>query len=48
MGRAEEKLKKIPNNFVGLIPTDPPYGMSFMGKDWDKAMNILFGKTVRF
>jgi len=31
-------LKELPDNSVDLIVTDPPYGMSFMGKDWDKAV----------
>ena len=31
-------MKKIPDNRVDLIATDPPYGMSFMNKDWDKAV----------
>lgn len=26
------------DNSIDLIPTDPPYGYSFMGKDWDKAV----------
>jgi len=28
-------LKKIPNNSVDAIVTDPPYGLEFMGKEWD-------------
>lgn len=28
----------VDDNFVDLITTDPPYGYSFMGKDWDKAV----------
>jgi len=28
-------LKKMPNNKVDSIVTDPPAGISFMGKDWD-------------
>ena len=31
-------LKEVPDNSVDLIVTDPPYGISFMGKDWDKAV----------
>ena len=31
-------LKEIPNNIIDEIVTDPPYGYSFMGKDWDKAV----------
>ena len=28
----------IEDNSVDLIVTDPPYGLSFMGRDWDKAV----------
>ena len=28
----------IDDNSIDLIVTDPPYGISFMGKDWDKAL----------
>ena len=31
-------LKVTPDNSIDLIVTDPPYGMSFMGKDWDRAV----------
>jgi DNA modification methylase len=27
-----------PENFVDTIVTDPPYGLSFMGKDWDHGI----------
>ncbi len=28
-------LKRLPENFVDSIVTDPPAGISFMGKEWD-------------
>ena len=31
-------MKGIPDNTIDLVLTDPPYGYSFMGKDWDKAV----------
>ena len=31
-------LDTIGDNSIDLLVTDPPYGMSFMGKDWDKAV----------
>lgn len=31
-------MKKLPDNSIDLIVTDPPYGISFMGKQWDKAI----------
>lgn len=37
-GEALEKLRKFEQNSIDLIVTDPPYGYSFMGKDWDKAV----------
>jgi len=37
-GDAKDRLKEIETGTVDLILTDPPYGYSFMGKDWDKAV----------
>lgn len=37
-GDSLEVMKGIPDNSVDLVLTDPPYGYSFMGKDWDKAV----------
>lgn len=34
-GNCLDELKKLPDNSVDSIVTDPPYGMSFMGKRWD-------------
>lgn len=31
-------LRQIPSDSIDLLATDPPYGYSFMGKDWDKAL----------
>ena len=38
LGDCLEKLKELPDNFIDSIVTDPPYGYSFMGKDWDKVV----------
>lgn len=35
-GDALEQLKRIPKNSVDSVVTDPPAGIGFMGKDWDK------------
>jgi len=35
LGDCLEKLKQLPDNSVDAIVTDPPYGLSFMGKKWD-------------
>jgi site-specific DNA-methyltransferase (adenine-specific) len=37
-GDCLSELKLLENNSVDLVCTDPPYGYSFMGKDWDKAV----------
>lgn len=37
-GDAQDALKRLDDNSVDLLCTDPPYGYSFMGKDWDKAV----------
>lgn len=34
-GDCLEVLRSIPDNSVDSIVTDPPYGLSFMGKRWD-------------
>ena len=34
-GDCLEELKKLDDNSVDAIVTDPPYGLSFMGKKWD-------------
>jgi DNA modification methylase len=31
-------LKEIKDESIDLIVSDPPYGIEFMGKDWDKAL----------
>ena len=38
LGDSEAKLKELEDNSIDLLCTDPPYGYSFMGKDWDKAI----------
>lgn len=35
-GDCIEEMKKLPENSVDAIVTDPPYGLEFMGKEWDK------------
>jgi len=37
-GDSAEVLKELKDNSVDLLATDPPYGLSFMGKDWDKVL----------
>ena len=35
-GDCLEELKKLEDNSIDLLCTDPPYGYGFMGKHWDK------------
>ena len=37
-GNSLELLKEIQSDTVDCMVTDPPYGISFMSKDWDKAV----------
>ncbi len=34
-GDCIEEMKKLEENSVDAIVTDPPYGLAFMGKEWD-------------
>jgi DNA modification methylase len=38
LGDSQQQLKGVPDNSIDLMVTDPPYGMKFMGKAWDKAL----------
>lgn len=35
LGDCLDKLKELDDNSIDSIVTDPPYGISFMGKQWD-------------
>lgn len=37
-GDCLEELNSVDDNSIDLVCTDPPYGYSFMGKDWDRAV----------
>lgn len=37
-GDCVEILKGFPENSIDLVVTDPPYGLGFMGKEWDRAL----------
>lgn len=37
-GDSLDELKKLEDNSIDLVCTDPPYAISFMGKSWDKAL----------
>ena len=36
LGDCIEKMKEMQENSIDAIITDPPYGLEFMGKEWDK------------
>jgi len=48
-GNALTVLKGLPDGSVDLVVTDPPYGLEFMGKDWDKAIPdiAIWAETFR-
>ena len=43
------ELKKLDDNSVDLLCTDPPYGYSFMGKSWDNTLppREIFEESLR-
>jgi len=34
------RMEEIPSNSIDAIVTDPPYGLAFMGKDWDDISTV--------
>ena len=40
-GDCIEEMRKMESNAISAIVTDPPYGLHFMGKDWDKFKQKL-------
>jgi len=38
IGDCADVLKELPDESIDCIVTDPPYGYSFMGLSWDKAL----------
>ena len=44
-GDCIEEMKKIPNNSIDAVITDPPYELNFMSKDWDRS-GIAFNVEV--
>src|SRR6056297_1771814 len=39
-----EGLKKLDDNSIDSIVTDPPYGLGFMGKQWDTYDKTQYGR----
>jgi len=48
-GDSIDELKKLDDNSVDLLCTDPPYGYGFMGKSWDKMLppKEIFAESLR-
>ena len=48
-GDAIDVLRQMPDNCVDAVVTDPPYGLEFMGKEWDRGIpRIAFwGEMLR-
>jgi site-specific DNA-methyltransferase (adenine-specific) len=47
LGDNISSLKKLPDNSIDSIVSDPPYGLSFMGKKWDYDVpSVEFWKEV--
>lgn len=38
IGDCQDLMRDLESDSIDLIVTDPPYGYSFMGKDWDKTV----------
>ena len=38
LGDCLEVMADLPENSVDTVITDPPYGLEFMGKDWDHGI----------
>ena len=41
LGDNVETLKQYPDDYFDSIVTDPPYGIEFLGKDWDKNTGVM-------
>jgi len=44
-GNNIDTLKSYPDNYFDSVVTDPPYGISFLGKDWDSFRNSKVSKS---
>ena len=46
-GDCLDVLKTLPDCSVDSVVTDPPYGLSFMGKRWDDDQGMYDPEIVR-
>jgi len=44
-GDCLKELKELKDNSIDSIVTDPPYGLGFMGKQWDTFDKTQFGNA---
>jgi site-specific DNA-methyltransferase (adenine-specific) len=49
LGDSKDVLKDIKDGSIDLLATDPPYGIEFMGKSWDKVLpdKEIWGECYR-
>lgn len=47
VGDCVEHMKRMVPNSVDCIVTDPPYGLEFMGKEWDRLWDKRGGDTSK-
>jgi site-specific DNA-methyltransferase (adenine-specific) len=46
-GDCLDVMRNMDSNSIDFIVTDPPYGLNFMGKDWDKGIpNEKYWKEI--
>lgn len=45
VGDCREVMADMPENSVDCIVTDPPYGLEFMGKEWDAPWQYVISET---
>jgi DNA modification methylase len=46
LGDCIEKMRALEPNSIDAVVCDPPYGLEFMGKEWDKLVAPSRGKTA--
>jgi DNA modification methylase len=46
IGDCRDVMQTLEANSVDAIVTDPPYGLNFMGKEWDRP--VMIGQVVKF
>lgn len=46
-GDCVEQMRLLPDNSVDAVVTDPPYGLEFMGKEWDSPWKTKVGAVIK-